>query len=175
MTIKRRNLKLTSVLIANALGRFYTPCLKHLITPSGNMQTNQSPPFQWPDVRIRELIEACQRFTHKSPPWDLLWNSLRGFPWHLWSYRNKRLKKHTLRPLKVLTKVIIRSISLFYKCEDFRNECCSQLERDTSWGYSTSYLITSCKAIRLYKKVSTSQWPISPYLRYFPSFYNENH
>lgn len=76
-----------------------------------------TPSLTAPNIRIGDLIEACQRFSHKSPPWDLLWNSLECTVWYLWSERNRRLKQHTLRPPEVLPREITKETSLSFKSE----------------------------------------------------------
>lgn len=56
--------------------------------------------------KLNQLTEACQKFTHHSPPWGLLWNSVGSFAWYIWSERNRRFKQHTLKPQEVLLREV---------------------------------------------------------------------
>lgn len=84
------------------------------------------PTLSGPDIRIEDFINASQKFTYKTPPWVLLWNSIRCIAWHIWSEKNKRLKKHTLKPAETLSMAITRDIGFSFKSEDFRKACYSQ-------------------------------------------------
>lgn len=136
------------------------------------------PTLSGTDIRIEDLNDACQKLTHKTPPWGIRWNSIR------WMYcltylaeRNRRLKQHTLRSPEILSMAITRDIGFSFKPAYIENwRYCSQLEVDTMQVWEINLMRLT------YRKMSMSKDHFPLFL--YPLFviqdtvhhsYNKNH
>lgn len=89
-----------------------------------------------PDITLGDLTEACQKLTNNSPPWGLLWYSTGVLDWHIWTERNRRHKKQSLRPPETLLK----DINISYRRESHRKSFCHLLEIIILWCWQANFL-----------------------------------
>lgn len=70
-----------------------------------------------PDIRMEDLTEVLQKFTHHSPLGQLLCNAIGCLSYYIWMERNRRFIQHTpLGPWSGFYKVI-KDINLSFRSE----------------------------------------------------------
>lgn len=74
----------------------------------------QAPPAPTVNIRIGDMMEIIERFTHKPAVGGTYWLTLGSLSWHKWSERNRRLKQCTLSPPEIVSKEILRDASTIY-------------------------------------------------------------
>lgn len=105
-------------------------------------------------------------------PWGLLWNTIWCLAWHIWTDRNRRVKKHTLRPPEMLLKEVIKDICLSFRPEWHRKSRCHPLETTTilvtpetecgrpiSWDSVSSYSVIRYRYQRQFESVDGILYP----------------